>query len=297
MIIANPIYDEVFKLLMSNARLARFFIATILDETILDVEYKPQEIPYGKDRDTMDAAVSIAVFRLDFVATVKTGDGTHKKILIEIQKTRKFTDIMRFRNYLGEHYKHEEEVLAGAEKKKMPLPIITIYLLGFRFPHVAAAAIKVARNYVDLDTGDVIQEKEDFMELLTHDCYVVQIPRIEGRLQSRLQKLLSFFEQRYFTDDTGMIKQYNYPIDEQDEDMKLLARTLNFACTDPESRRMMEAEQAALRMINIGIDELEKELLEKDKELLEKNKEITEKDKKIEMKDQEIAELRRRLGI
>lgn len=315
MIIANPIYDGVFKLLMSNARIARFFISTIIDETIVDVEYQQQEIPYDRENNKEITANSLALFRLDFVATIKTKEGRHKKILIEIQKTRKFTDIMRFRNYLGEHYKREDEIETETGKKKGPLDIIPIYLLGFRFPHISSVVLKVERNYTDVLTREVIKEKEDFIELLTHDCYVVQIPRIDGRLQTRLERLLSFFEQRFFTDDEGMTKEYKYPIDANDEDMKLIADTLQFACSDPASRRQMEAERAAVRAINIelekGMEEIKKALIksEKDKEEItkEKNnilkekdnilKENEEKDKEIARKNLEIDELKRKLGL
>ena len=43
MIIANPIDDEVFKRMMENDRIAKFFIGTLLDQTIESVELRPQE--------------------------------------------------------------------------------------------------------------------------------------------------------------------------------------------------------------------------------------------------------------
>ena len=41
MVIANPIYDVVFKRMMENDRVAKFFIGTLLEETIEKVEVKP----------------------------------------------------------------------------------------------------------------------------------------------------------------------------------------------------------------------------------------------------------------
>jgi hypothetical protein len=38
MIIANPIYDVVFKRLMENDKVAKFFIGTLLEQTIETVE-------------------------------------------------------------------------------------------------------------------------------------------------------------------------------------------------------------------------------------------------------------------
>jgi hypothetical protein len=42
MIIANPIYDTTFKKLMENGRLSRFFIGTLLEQTIVSLEMNPQ---------------------------------------------------------------------------------------------------------------------------------------------------------------------------------------------------------------------------------------------------------------
>lgn len=46
MIIANPIFDVVFKRLMEDERIAKFFIGTLLNEIIDEVKVKPQEFTY-----------------------------------------------------------------------------------------------------------------------------------------------------------------------------------------------------------------------------------------------------------
>ncbi|MBP6386398.1 MAG: hypothetical protein KA327_07210, partial [Pseudarcicella sp.] len=62
MIIANPIYDTVFKKMMENERVAKFFIGTLLDQEIENIEVKPQEFTYTNE------LLGLAVFRLDFIA-------------------------------------------------------------------------------------------------------------------------------------------------------------------------------------------------------------------------------------
>jgi len=289
--IANPIYDEVFKQLMSNMHIARFFIGTILEEEVTDVTMKQQEISYDREKAIAAPSVSVAIFRLDFVATIKTASGEYKKVLIEIQKTRKFIDLLRFRNYLGEHYKRQDEVYTETGKIIDTLPIVTIYLLGFELRQITSPAIKVSREYVDLVTHHVIHAKDDFVEKLTHDCYVVQIPRIEGKLQSKLEKLLTIFEQKYFIDETGDIKEYNYPID--DDDIKLIADALHFACTDPESRKLMEAERESFRVFNVALEQQTNELNGK---ILEQEKALKEERKAKEDALKELAELKRKLS-
>ena len=46
MVIANPIYDVVFKRLMEDNRIAKFFIGTLLEQVIESVEVQPQEFTY-----------------------------------------------------------------------------------------------------------------------------------------------------------------------------------------------------------------------------------------------------------
>src|SRR3989339_639009 len=123
MIIANPIYDVVFKRLMEDKRIAKFFIETLLDEEIIEVQVKPQEFTFYKDleqlkesgdfekiKDQIAGLLGLSVYRLDFIATIKTGNNEYKKVLIEIQKAKNPIDLMRFRNYLGAQYKKEDEI-------------------------------------------------------------------------------------------------------------------------------------------------------------------------------------------
>jgi hypothetical protein len=296
MIIANPISDTVFKWLMDDVRIARFFIETLLEETITEVALKPQELPKEGQLNPGSLAASFAMIRLDFIATIKTGTGEYKKVLIEIQKARNPTDIMRFRNYLGKHYMREDDIYINGDKKMMALPIITIYLLGFKLPEIPTPAVKVSRQYVDQISHEVITGKNDFIEKLTHDSYVVQIPRIEGKLHSRLEQTLSFFEQKYYLDETHMIKEYPYPI--EDEHIKMIADALHYAGTDPDSRKIIDIEIEAYRVYNVTHKELQEALTETkkamektDKELQETNKELEEKSKELEEKNKKLEEM------
>ena len=293
MYIANPIYDVVFKRLMEDKHIARFFIATMLREKVVDVVIKQQEIPYFDK----EKSLSLALFRLDFIATIKTAEGEYKKVLIEIQKTRKHIDLMRFRNYLGEQYKKMDEITAENGVEIAPLPIITIYILGFTLPDINSAAVKVAREYFDLITNTVIVCKNYFIERLTHDCYVVQIPRIEHKIRNKIEELLSFFEQKDFTDDTGTIKNYGYEID--DPEIKRIADLLQYIASDPAGKKELEDEQEALRVLGFHINErkleLEEALAEKQK-IIEENKKALEENKKaLEEKDKALEKHKKTL--
>lgn len=295
MVIANPIYDVVFKRLMEDNRIAKFFIGTLLEQTIDSVEVKPQEFTYT------DELAGLAVFRLDFLASVKTETGELKKILIEIQKAKNQIDLMRFRNYLGEQYKKEDIV----NDKKAILPITTIYILGFPLPEIKGACIKVERNYRDLISKKIIDTKSDFVEKLTHDSYIVQVGRITNRYQTRLDKLLSVFEQTNFLDDTKITKEFKHDTDI--EEVKIITDILHYSGTDPVEKKKLEIEQEAWRTVDAMYEERaekliqelndsKKALTEKDLALTEKDLALTEKDLALTEMARQLEELKRRLG-
>ncbi len=287
MIIANPIYDVVFKRLMENERIAKFFIGTMLGQKVERISLKPQEFTYT------DRLAGLAVFRMDFIAVINTANGENKKVLIEIQKAKNEIDLMRFRNYLAEQYKKKDEL----EGKKEALPITTIYILGFKLPEIETACIHVERQYRDMINDAILEQKSDFVERLTHDSYVVQVGRISGRYQSRLDKLLSVFEQKNFVGDKETLKEYLYQLD--DDEVKEMAELLHHTGTDPESKEEIEREWEAWRSVNAMFEERERTfeaaLVEKDKELTEKDKELTEKDKELEEQKRIIEELKKKL--
>jgi len=305
MVIANPIYDIVFKRLMENDRVAKFFIGTLLEENIEAVEVKPQEFTYVKDvkksslekkrfiNQQIKEQLSINFFRLDFIATILTETGVRKKVLIEIQKVRNNIDLMRFRNYLGEQYKREDMI----NNEKHILPITTIYILGFNLPEIETACIKVDRNYKDLIAKKIINRKCDFVERLTHDCFIVQVNRITERYQTSLDKILSIFEQSNFLDGGKIIKDFKHEI--ENENLKMVTDILHHTGVDPEQKKLIEIEQEAWRSINALLEDQErgyiKAIVEKDIALGEKDKTIGEKDVALGEKDKELDQMAKEL--
>ncbi len=298
MIIANPIYDVVFKKMMENERVAKFFIGTLLDQTIESVEVKPQEYTYkGEFEENDPKAIEIIeerirkrfniwVYRLDFIATIKTDTGELKKVLIEIQKAKNHIDLMRFRNYLAEQYKKEDLV----NNEKVILPITTIYILGYKLLDLEYPCIKVERNYKDLVNKTIIESKSDFVEKLTHESYIVQVERITDRYQTKLDKLLSIFEQNHFVDDNKLTKEFKHNVD--NEDMRIATDVLHESGTNPEEKKKIETEQEAWRTVNAAFQEQEKGFAKK---LEESKKVIEEKDKALEEKDRLIQDLLKKL--
>jgi len=244
-IIANPIYDAAFKnLMMTSKDIASYFVGTILGEEILDIDLLPQEYTYHSKPKKNDTE-TLTLIRLDFVATIRTISGEYKKVLIEIQKTQKPTDLLRFRTYLGEKYKQEDTITVDEKKIERALPIVVIYMLGFKLHEIEAITTKVKRTYIDLMCDIEMTNKSQFIESLTHDAYFVQVPRINKDIYidwnncSELIQMLSLFEQNYFVDENFQ-KIYPYPI--TNKNIKKMVETLEYIAADPKVRRAMQEE-------------------------------------------------------
>jgi hypothetical protein len=130
--------------------------------------------------------------------------------------------------------------------------------LGFKLPEINSACLKVERNYKDLVTNSRIETKSDFIEKLTHDSYVVQVERITNKYQTKLDKLLSLFEQTNFVDDRKIVKEFTHEID--NDDIKLTTDILHFSGTNSEERKKLENEQEAWRTVDAMTGDLRKKL-------------------------------------
>ncbi len=256
--IANPIYDVVFKYLMEDAKVAKLLISSIIGEEIEELDFRPQEFTTDIDKGRIDGnSGTLTVYRLDFSATIKTGDG-FKQVLIEIQKAKFATDIMRFRAYLGGQYSNSVNTrleTINIHPRRVGIPIISIYFLGHRLDYTSASIIGVNRTYKDLVTGEELHVKESFIESLTHDSYVIQIPELAKKRRNDLEKLLSIFDQSECVDAKHHIlniKEEDYP-----EKYRALIRRLQAVILEPELRKQMEAEDTIL----LDFEDMQREIM------------------------------------
>jgi len=291
MLIANPIYDTVFKHLLENQRAAKFFIGTLLGKPIFSISIRSPERTYIDPKDQ-----ELKLLRMDFTVEIETEDGQKQKVAIEMQKSDKIiTDVSRFRRYLGHEYMSDT------------IPIISIYVLGFSLPGIETACLRISRGYYDLVEEKEIEAVSDFAERLTHDCYIVQVPRIQPRLKTPLDRLLSVFEQTNFIDKTEADKTYDYPI--SDEGVKEITDILHYISTDPKARKELEDERYYRQYVddtfgglyreiedkNRAIAKKDAELADKDTELANQAAELADKDTELANQAAELAELKRKL--
>ena len=185
---------------------------------------------------------TISMFRVDFAATVLEDDGSKKLILIELQKTWLETETLRFRQYLAVQYNNKENMRKDT-KGKFALPTVAVYLLGHCVGQFTEPVIYAKHKVYDYGGNEILQKKPDpFVESLQHDSIIVQIPLLRGRVNNRLEKILSVFDQsQIYPDDQRMLE-----LDENkyadDAEMAHILHRLQSAATNPEIRNRMNAE-------------------------------------------------------
>ena len=256
--IANPIYDIVFKYLLEDERITRILLSALLKKDILTVEQRRNEYTnVGRD--------GLSVFRIDFGATVREADGTEHLILIELQKTWLPTETLRFRQYLGAQYANKENMQSG-ERSAFAIPMVTVYLLGHKVGDIEEPVLYVRRQSYDYDDHVVTQGLPDpFVDSLTHDSIIVQIPRLKVRPGNRLDKVLSVFDQSRPVGSNQQTLRVDESFYEDDADMLRIVHRLTAAAADAKVRHEMNVEDEYFSIIE-----------ERDTELLQRNQELAE---------------------
>ena len=296
MILANPIYDVVFKALLENLEIARGFLSALIGMEILEVRLASSE-HVRKDQGTG----KLLGLRLDFCAVIRTRDGRTIQVIIELQKTKLGTNPMRFRYYLASRYMASEEVHEEGETRIEPLPIISIYLLGFNLDKVLPMAIKVNRAYTNAVTGKAIKRgvPNDFIENLTHDSIFVQIPKIKGQMGTEMERVLSVFDQSRKLEGDDHRLEIDEKMAEADPLLGKMCRALNIFHEDPEMEELMkledifllEQQEEAARVRR----EMSKQLAKEQKRREKAEKRSKEEQKRREEVEEELARLKKLL--
>lgn len=262
--IANPIYDSVFKYLMEDERIAKTLISALLKKEVVEVDMRRNEYTNG----TRD---NISMFRIDFGARIKEEDGSTKLVLIELQKTWLETETLRFRQYLGAQYANPENILKDCENDGYGIPMIAVYLPGHKVGDIEEPVLYVKHKALDYDGNHVTKGIPDpFVDSLTHDSIIVQIPRLRGHVNNRLDKVLSVFDQ-------SLKEKGNHQVLSVDEDkfngdlemMHILHRLIT-AASDSKLRQDMNVEDEFFS----AIENRDTALMQKDKTIAEQKEQI-----------------------
>ena len=277
--VANPIYDIVFKYLLEDERIARTILSALLKKNVVAVETRRNEYSnIGRD--------NLSVFRIDFGATIQEEDGSSHLILIELQKTWLETETLRFRQYLGAQYANVENMLPD-NQGAYAIPMVTVYLLGHKVGDIEEPVLYVRRHSYNYN-GELVTKglPNPFVDSLTHDSIIVQIPRLHGQVSNRLDTVLSFFDQS----NTGQHNKQMVEIDESayvgDEEMMRIVHRLQAAAADAKMRHDMNVEDEYFSVI----EKRDTTIMLKDKRIAEQSAQIEEQSAQIEEQSAQIEE-------
>jgi hypothetical protein len=274
-LIANPIYDVVFKYLLEDTLIAKELLSTILGVNIVELTVKPQETLVNDE-----TSGEVKIFRLDFKAVIKMSDGLHKTVLIELQKAKKSYDISRFRTYLGENYKKQETItLEDGTQEPTSLEIVSIYILGFNLEGVEVPVLKVSRTFTDAITNEIVSANNEFITKLTHESYTIQVRRLKRAQRNKLEEVLEIFSQDNVTKNLHNIE---IAVESKNPLVKKIVKRLSKAAGDETIKRTMDAEDMIERLIN-----------REAKEQLKEQAEMYEE--KLSLKEKENEELKRQI--
>jgi hypothetical protein len=287
--IVNPIYDQAFKYLMENEQFAKRLLSIILDTEVVDVQQQHQEIVVPNELRNM------SLYRLDFRAIIREKDGNTKTVLIELQKSKHSTDLVRFRNYLAANYhvKSHERAEEPAVIYEKFYPIITVYLLGYRMDDLPYMAVKVDREVINLANKQKVESKNFFIEYLTHQSYIVQLSRLPEKPVTKLDHLVSLFNQKWMTDEGFAL---NLP--EVPEGFSDLVSYMQQPLLDDEFRRRLDFENEAdvwFWEYDMRYKELSEKMEEKTMKLQDAEKRIEDSEKKLEDSEKKLEDSEKKL--
>ena len=280
--VANPIYDSVFKYIMEDERIAKTILSALLKKEVVHVTVRPHEYS-NTTRDTL------SMFRIDFAATVREKEGNEIKdriVLIELQKTWLNTETLRFRQYLGAQYNNKNNI-READDKGFAYPMVAVYLLGHKVGNIKEPIVYVNHDVFDYN-GNVVAEgnAEPFVESLTHNSIIVQIPRLQGNVNNRLEKVLSVFDQTNVEGDTQQVLKIDEDKYADDNDMMYVLHKLTAAAANSEMRQDMNVEDEFYK----AIEDRDTAIMQRDKILKEQSEQLSQQSEQLSQQSEQISQ-------
>ena len=145
-------------------------------------------------------------------------------------------------------------------------------------------------------TGQEIPKKNEFIDSLTHDCTVIQVPELKQRRRTRLEVMLSVFDQALVVRKDKhviAIREEDYP-----EEFRPIVRRLLRAIAEKEVRQRMTVEDEYLSELEHRDRAIKKERKLKEEERRQKEEERRQKEEERRQKEaalQQVEEERRQV--
>ena len=291
--VANPIYDSVFKFLMEDERIARTVLSALLKKEIISVEMRRHEHP-NITRD------NLSMFRIDFAARIKEDDGKEHLVLIELQKTWLDTETLRFRRYLAAQYNAEENMQKEGDRQGYAFPMVAVYLLGHRIGDIDKPVVYVGHKALDYYGAEVANgDKDPFINSLIHDSIIVQIPLLHGKINNRLDKVLSVFDQTQRDSKNQQIISLDETLYENDPDMMHLIHRLSLATMSAAVRQEMNDEDEFYSVIearDTQVMRLNKQLSEQKEQLSKQTEQLSKQTEQLSKQTEQLSEQKEQLS-
>jgi hypothetical protein len=313
-IISNPIYDVVFRYLMEDLESARLILSTFLNQEIIHIQPEPTEKPvkvskaFKKTKTGLIKENVLSLFRLDFLATVRSEDGTEEVVMIEVQKAYNTNDYFRFKRYIAENFQKKREeikITKRGKKKKVfkPIRLIPIFILNFTIEdEVKELFIKTKPTSTCVFHNKKLENTTEFIDNLTYELWVVQIPYlnevkeedyIHDEYKTKVYTMLKLFDQESVYGDDNEHKLRLLRDKFPEEWNRVIQRLQSAASDNAELEEIMFLEDEYLK----DLQEMENDiaakdlLLEENKKTIEESKKTIEENKKaIEEKEKAIEE-------
>ena len=137
----------------------------------------------------------------------------------------------------------------------------------------------------------MLDVKEDFVELLTHDSYFIQLRLLTGKSKTKLEKVLQVFSLEYKTEDKHWL---DFQGDLNEPLVQKMVSRLERAIANEEIRDKMDVEDEIDRIFE---RELGKLASEKDKIIASKDQELEAKDQELEAERQKAEAERQKAEV
>jgi len=299
--IANPIYDTVFKYFMNDSKIAKLFLSTIIGENIVELDFQPKDTLYKKRRKQQAAkAVELGFYYLDFNAKIETESGKYKTVLIELQKDKRVTDVVRFRQYLGSMYQSAENTYDKNRIKARQ--IYCIYFLNYEVISRDWPVLKIDYKITNHFTDELFHGKSEFIEGLFHVGWIVQVQHINWLNGLKSLEYLTEEHRKDFADLLSLFDQENkinphiLEIDEKalSEKYRPLIRKLHEASASEEVRKQMQAEdnyETEIKVQSKMLEEANEIIAKKEEELALEKEKAAKKDEELALEKEKAAKL------
>lgn len=163
--------------------------------------------------------------------------------------------------------------MVGEGRDTHALPLVAIYLLGHNVGDIEEPVLYVQHETYDYEGRRVTKGLPDpFVDSLTHNSIIVQIPRLHGQVNTRLDKVLSVFDQTYKSKDNHQLLHIDDSIYAGDAEMEHIIHRLLMAATDANVRQDMNVEDEYFSII----EKRDTEIMMRDRQLAEQSVRIAE---------------------